>query len=81
MGNGWTPERRAKQSALIQSWQPWKTSTGPRTPEGKHTASQNREKSLEAAEAQLAAAKARVKRLHGGKEPLPDWVRLIMSRL
>lgn len=35
MANGWTPERRARQSALIRTWQPWKKSTGPKTPEGK----------------------------------------------
>ena len=28
---GWTPERRARQSALIRGWQPWRRSTGPRT--------------------------------------------------
>ena len=35
MANGWTPERKARQSQLIQSWQPWNKSTGARTPEGK----------------------------------------------
>jgi hypothetical protein len=35
MANGWTPERRARQTALIQTWRPWEQSTGPRTPEGK----------------------------------------------
>jgi hypothetical protein len=41
MANGWTPERRAKQSALIQTWKPWDKSTGARTPEGKAIASRN----------------------------------------
>jgi hypothetical protein len=35
MANGWTPERRAQQSAAIQQWWPWKHSTGPKSREGK----------------------------------------------
>jgi hypothetical protein len=35
MANVWTPERRKRQSVLIQSWRPWQQSTGPKTPEGK----------------------------------------------
>ena len=34
MGNGWTPERRAKQAELIKQWMPWKQSTGPKSIEG-----------------------------------------------
>lgn len=34
MANGWTPERRARQAALIRTWKPWQQSTGPRTAEG-----------------------------------------------
>ena len=41
MSNGWTPERRARQAELIRTWQPWKRSTGPRTPEGKARTSAN----------------------------------------
>lgn len=41
MGSGWTPERRARQRALIQQWRPWEKSTGPQTDEGKAIASQN----------------------------------------
>jgi hypothetical protein len=37
----WTAERRALQAALIRTWQPWKKSTGPRTPEGKSKSSRN----------------------------------------
>lgn len=40
----WTPERRARQAALIHSWRPWTQSTGPRTPEGKAKASRNADK-------------------------------------
>ena len=38
---GWTQARRARQAALIRSWQPWRRSTGPRTPAGKARAAQN----------------------------------------
>ena len=41
MANGWTPERRAKQAALIRSWKPWERSTGPRTDEGKVRVARN----------------------------------------
>jgi hypothetical protein len=41
MANGWTPERRARQAALIRTWRPWDSSTGPRTPEGKAQAATN----------------------------------------
>ena len=41
MANQWTPERKAKQAAAIQAWQPWKRATGPRTVEGKAKASRN----------------------------------------
>ena len=41
MASSWTPERRARQAALIRTWQPWKQATGPRTPDGKATASRN----------------------------------------
>lgn len=37
----WTPEERAKQSALIQTWKPWDKSTGARTEQGKAASSQN----------------------------------------
>lgn len=41
MGNGWTPERRARQAEMIRQWQPWKNSTGPVSAEGKARASHN----------------------------------------
>lgn len=41
MANGWTEKRRAKQTEAIKLWQPWKSSTGPRTESGKFNASQN----------------------------------------
>ena len=41
MANGWTPERRARQAELIRTWRPWEQATGPRTDDGKATASRN----------------------------------------
>ena len=38
---GWTPERRARQAALIRQWQPWRRSTGPKTEAGKARSSMN----------------------------------------
>ena len=38
---GWTPERRARQSARIRLWQPWRRSTGPRTEAGKARSAMN----------------------------------------
>ena len=35
MGNGWTPQRRARQAALIKTWKPWQQATGPMTEAGK----------------------------------------------
>lgn len=37
----WSPERRSQQAALIRQVQPWKHSTGPKTPEGKAVSSRN----------------------------------------
>lgn len=39
--SAWTPERRARQSAIIQETKPWLSSTGPKAPEGKAKSSQN----------------------------------------
>ena len=39
--NGWTEERRKKQSEKIKQWKPWEHSTGPRTSEGKSKTAQN----------------------------------------
>lgn len=41
MNNGWTPERRARQSMLIRTWNPSSKSTGPKTKAGKAHSSQN----------------------------------------
>lgn len=39
--NGWTQERRQKQSEAIKSWKPWEKSTGAKTPEGKEISKMN----------------------------------------
>ena len=39
--NGWTPERRKKQSEAIKQWKPWNQSTGPKSLEGKAVVSRN----------------------------------------
>jgi hypothetical protein len=38
---GWSPERRARQAALIARWQPWRRSAGPRTEAGKARSAAN----------------------------------------
>ena len=38
---GWTPERRKAQSEKIRQWQPWRHSTGAKTPEGKAISARN----------------------------------------
>lgn len=44
MANGWTPERRARQAALIRTWKPWERSTGAKTATGKARSSRNADK-------------------------------------
>lgn len=41
MARIWTESQRERQRALIQTWQPWKQSTGAKTLEGKAKVSQN----------------------------------------
>jgi hypothetical protein len=38
---GWSPERRARQSARIRALEPWRRSTGPRTEAGKSQSAMN----------------------------------------
>jgi hypothetical protein len=40
MSNGWTPERRLRQSQMIQQWKPWQFA-GVKTAEGKNTSKMN----------------------------------------
>jgi hypothetical protein len=37
----WTESQKARQRALIQTWQPWQQSTGAKTEQGKIKVSQN----------------------------------------
>ena len=37
----WTPEQREEQGEKIRQWQPWKSSTGAKTVEGKAKSSRN----------------------------------------
>ena len=53
----WTPERKARQSALIRTWKPWTRSTGPRTATGKAEASRNRQRALEKTRQEVADAR------------------------
>ncbi|VAY86903.1 conserved hypothetical protein [mine drainage metagenome] len=77
MANGWTPERKARQSALIRAWRPWERSTGPVTEKGKAESSKNRQKALDAARQEiedarkaLAQAERNLERL--GEKPRHD---------
>ena len=44
MSHGWTPERRARKSVLIQGWNSWARSTGPQTDDGKARSARNSQK-------------------------------------
>ena len=39
--NGWTPERRKRQSERIRQQKPWEHSTGPRSTAGKEASKNN----------------------------------------
>lgn len=41
MANGWTEERRKRQSEAIRRWSPWLRSSGPVTAAGKACSSRN----------------------------------------
>lgn len=78
MANGWTPERRARQAQLIQQWQPWNRSTGPRSEQGKAAASRNAMKHgmrSAAWEAERRALNKALQRLEECRSDLPafDW--------
>ena len=86
MARNWTPEARARQSALIRAWKPWERSTGATTPDGKAKSAQNRQLSLERARAEieqaqrkLADAKAKLQKLTRGQRA--DLVKESMEQL
>jgi hypothetical protein len=37
----WTDAQKAQQAEVIHRWQPWQSSTGPKTPEGRAKSSRN----------------------------------------
>ena len=41
MSNGWTPDRRARQAALILTWEPWTRASGPKSEQGKAASAMN----------------------------------------
>ena len=51
MATNWTPERRARQAALIRTWCP-QQSTGPKSPAGKAVSAKNAFKVVAGAELQ-----------------------------
>ena len=78
--NGWTPERRARQAALIRTWKPWERSTGPRTAHGKAKSSgnvivgiANREQAIEQARRELLAAVVKIHDLTGKHGKRKAW--------
>ncbi|MBU6995606.1 hypothetical protein [Ferrovum myxofaciens] len=86
MANGWTSERKARQSAMIRAWKPWAASTGPKTQRGKASSAQNRQKSLDAARQEiedarkaLAQAEQNLERL--GQKPQHDLMAEIKRML
>ena len=81
MARQWTAEERARQAELIRAWKPWTASTGPKTYQGKQASAANRQKSLDAADAELRVAREKVKRLHGGKEKQPDWMAAVLKAI
>ena len=56
MARHWTDEQKARQAELIRGWQPWRHSTGAKTPEGKARSAANRQLSLDAARRELDEA-------------------------
>lgn len=80
MARNWTPEERRKQAEAIRRWQPWKHSTGPKTPEGKAAMPTNalkhgfRSREFRELRAVLTRQKAVIRSIinasHGGKRCL-----------
>ena len=73
--NGWSEERRARQSLLIRNWKPWEQSTGPRTLEGRAKLASNAYKGgvrpLLRQLARTLRADTRSGCTHGTRSPLP----------
>jgi hypothetical protein len=57
----WTPERRAKQAAIIAHTRPWERATGPRTDAGKAVSSRNADKGARATAAMYRSIQLEVR--------------------
>lgn len=64
MNNGWTSQRKERQSKLIQQWKPWNQSTGAKTQKGQSISKMNAYKH--------GARSADLRRL---SKQLADWKR------
>jgi hypothetical protein len=72
MANGWTPERRTRQAALIRTWRPWEHSTGPVTAEGKARTARNGDKGGHRVKLRAALSLLRLA-LDDQREALAEW--------
>ena len=82
MANGWTPERRARQSQLIHKWKPWEKSTGASTPEGKKISSKNAVNySLREVMREMARQSRELLNYLKGWTPPPTWDRAVIDSL
>ena len=78
----WTAEQKARQAALIRTWEPWKQATGPRTPQGKAVSSKNAlNYSLREVMRELARHNRVIVSYLNGTGPLPQPNRAVMEAL
>lgn len=74
--SGWTPERRAKQSAAIRIWSPWSKTTGPKSPEGKAVVARNAFKG-----AKRIKHRAHIKKLRAEADEICALISLIKNEV
>ena len=78
----WTTEQRARQAALIRTWEPWKQATGPRTSEGKAVSSKNAlNYSLREVMRELARSNRVMIAYLNGEVPAPCFNRTVIEGL
>jgi hypothetical protein len=77
----WTPEARAKQAALIHSWQPWNQATGPRTSAGKAKVARNADNGKAARRRESRLRRAEIRSLVKQIALLDEWKRVFDSGL
>lgn len=75
MARIWSDKEKERQRALIHSWQPWASATGPRTAKGKAVSSQNvlvgnanRAKALALAMEELRTVQVKIRKLSKGRQ-------------